>query len=200
MKMTDLCPLLHPDHPTQSVVGWPRFHGAALAYFSTSADTTNIRIPRGSHRTSETASPRRFIRANTADCVAGDENRTRMIRFRSQKNRRWRWCGWSAQTNPQSRRDAGDCSSRDWHQALPGRRSLAVSTGQGYAGGRRARTHREPDLPSWSCEFDSRHPLHDFSPCQTGFPPRAVRPTAAGFRSPGHLRATSPPPRVRSGG
>ena len=35
VKMTDLCPLLHPDHPTQSVVRWPR-----PAYFSTSADTS----------------------------------------------------------------------------------------------------------------------------------------------------------------
>ena len=33
VKMTDLRPLLHLDHPPKSVVGWPAFRAAKLAYF-----------------------------------------------------------------------------------------------------------------------------------------------------------------------
>jgi len=55
-------------------------------------------------------------------------------------------------------------------------------------------------LPSWPCEFDSRHPLHSRSPNQQGFRrPSRLWSVGRSLR-PGHSRATSPPPRGRSGG
>jgi hypothetical protein len=45
-----------------------------------------------------------------------------------------------------------------------------------------AREHSGRDLPSWPCEFDSRHPLHDRSPSQKGFPQLGqIRTGTAGF-------------------
>jgi len=43
----------------------------------------------------------------------------------------------------------------------------------------RAWRHNGRDLPSWSCEFDSRHPLH------------IIVPSPVSFQHPRHIRVTT---------
>jgi hypothetical protein len=57
---------------------------------------------------------------------------------------------------------------------------------------------------SWSCEFDSRHPLHHFGPRQQGYRRSVGRPTLAvlGTRTTHgpHLTRAAPDPKINSSG
>jgi hypothetical protein len=83
----------------------------------------------------------------------------------------------------------GSSAGHSW--ATPGgdQRLVAVTQGQPSAPVRR-RTRRRGILPSWPCEFDSRHPLHSICPsgsCLLG-PQSGLRNSL--MRASGHAWAT----------